>query len=179
MKQNVDRNDMWAKFGRGVYQVRFFLLTLMIVIAGFFTYNAQFLPSALGGDGFKTPGDYIASQEILEEKFGRYDDGVIVVIERTNDASLATFQADVKKVIDLVAKEKNGKQFIHPGIDPSMQKETIAYLTFTYDESDEKKLVELNNGLQKKVSTLQLEGAKASTTGRTIVQDVMNTQSQE
>lgn len=179
MKSTVNENSAWKRVGKGIYQFRFLVITLLAVFSIFLGINAKHLPNILEGDGFRTPGDYEKAKDILENEFEQSPDSVIILLEKKANATDQDFNKDIERIVKEVEKEKNIKQFAHPLIDPRMKKEDIAYFTFLYDEKDYDKLVELNNDFAKKVESYSNDTVNVGTTGFTIISDVMNKTSQD
>ncbi len=179
MKSIVNEHSAWKKVGRGIYHFRFVLISLIAVISVFLSIYAKQLPGILEGDGFRTPGDYEKAKNMLERDFEQSPDSLIILLERKKGATAKEFQDDIERIVKVIEKEKNIKQFMNPVVDPTMKKENIAYLSLLFNEKDYDKLVDRNNNFAKKIESYTDETVIVGTTGFTIISDVMNKTSQE
>jgi RND superfamily putative drug exporter len=178
MRSNVNETSLWKKVGGGIYQFRFLIIFCLVVCSVFLAIQAKSLPNILGGDGFRTPGEYEKAKGILENEFKQSPNSVIVLLEKKDGATDQQFQADINRVANELNKEKNKKVFLNPMIDPSMKKGNIAYMSFLYDEKNYDKINELNNKLAKRIDAMSSNTVKVSSSGFTIINDVINKTSQ-
>lgn len=177
MKTQINKNSIWYKLGCKIFDYRIGVFSILLVISLVFTFFAKDLSGKLGGDGFKTSGDYIKTQELLESEFDQSPNSVIMIVEKKKNTTNKDFTNELQNLVDTVTKEKKMKQFMHPFINETMKKDDVAYLTFTYDEKDFDRITELNNKLGKKVSKLSNDKVKITSTGLTFISDEMNKKS--
>ncbi|MDG4657488.1 MMPL family transporter [Ectobacillus antri] len=177
MKQNVGRLDLWGKIGLFIHRFRITFILLATIVAGSLAFFAPKLPGILGGDGFKTKGDYQTTRKILEKDFKQSQDTLFLVFQKRSGTEEA-FRTQVQRVVEKIANTEDFASFRHPGIDPTMQKADIAYATILLKGADTEALTKNTLAFAERVRKESNELVQIVPTGFAVINDEINARSQ-
>ncbi|MFJ8527313.1 MMPL family transporter [Bacillus sp. NPDC094106] len=132
MKTNVHKVDKWGKVGAFLYQFRYTVIAVLVVLAIVLGSFAPKLPGVLGGDGFQTKGDYLTTKAILDKDFKQSQDTLLLVFQKQKGISTETFQKRIEEVINKIQVEESYDSFHHPLENKEMLQDDIGYATILF-----------------------------------------------
>ncbi|MFD3447465.1 MMPL family transporter [Microbacteriaceae bacterium 4G12] len=179
MRTSVDRIDRWGRVGMFIHRFRFTFIAVFILLAASFSFFAPKLPSILGGDGFKTEGDYQVTQKILEKNFKQSQDTLILMFQKEKGASKQEFDDSIAKVMQHIEETETYTSLRSPLRDPAMKKEDVAYATILLKANTKKELTEKTLAFADKIQKQSTSKVKVSPTGYPVINDEINKRSQD
>ncbi|QWU44156.1 MMPL family transporter [Bacillus sp. NP247] len=132
MKTNVHKIDKWGKLGSYLYQFRYTVIVVLLLLAIVLGIFAPKLPGVLGGDGFQTEGDYQKTKEILDKDFKQSQDTLLLIFEKNKDASHEEFQKGIEGIIKHIQEKEAYESFHHPIENKVMLQDDIGYATILF-----------------------------------------------
>ncbi|MBO9128484.1 MMPL family transporter [Bacillus sp. 165] len=178
MKSSVSKLDGWGRMGLFIHRFRFTVLVVLLLVAVLLGSFAAKLPSILGGDGFKTPGDYQRTQKILEQDFKQSQHTMFLVFQKKKGASQEVFRKNVGDVVKQIEKHEQYTVFRHPLNEPAMIKADIAYATILLKGKNEDEITKNTLAFAKQIQKESNSIVKVSPTGYTVINDEINKRSQ-
>ncbi|EJS52725.1 hypothetical protein CN923_01530 [Bacillus cereus] len=142
MKTNVHKIDKWGKLGAFLYQFRYTVIVVLLLLAIALGIFAPKLPGVLGGDGFQTEGDYQKTKEILDKDFKQSQDTLLLVFEKGKNASQEEFQKRIDGIINHIQEKETYESFHHPMQNKEMLKDDIGYATILFSGKTNKERME-------------------------------------
>ncbi|MBD2845799.1 MMPL family transporter [Paenibacillus sp. IB182496] len=172
--------------GKGCTRYCKTVIALWLILVLALAYYAVQLPSVLKGNGFVMDGSYAQVNEILEAKFGVYASTLLLVLDGAPHGDEAQLREDVAKTAQRVmALELEGLRDAagpYPAgglrLDPTMAKNGVAYLAlgFAVPSRDMGPAISAVRGA---VTGLAAEGVPVALTGAPVIEQDLNTASQE
>jgi RND superfamily putative drug exporter len=178
MRSSVSKLDGWGKLGLFIHRFRFTILAVLLLFAVSLGVFAPKLPSILGGDGFKTPGDYQKTQKILEQDFKQSQHTMLLVFQKESGATEEEFRTHVSKIVKQIEEKEQYASFRQPLQDPSMMKDDAAYAAILLKGKNEEELTNNTLAFAKRVQKESNGTVKVSPTGFTVINDEINKRSQ-
>ncbi|UYX53745.1 MMPL family transporter [Bacillus thuringiensis] len=142
MKTNVHKIDKWGKLGSFLYQFRYTVIVVLLLLAIVLGIFAPKLPGVLGGDGFQTEGDYQKTKEILDKDFKQSQDTLLLIFEKNKDASHEEFQKGIEGIIKHIQEKEAYESFHHPIENKVMLQDDIGYATILFSGKTNKDRME-------------------------------------
>ncbi|WP_270166172.1 MMPL family transporter [Paenibacillus sp. SYP-B4298] len=172
--------------GSAVYALRKWIIALWIAVVLALAGFAIQLPDVLKGNGFMVEGSYKQVNKLLKEHFNVYSSTVILLFEQPDSMRDTALAHHVEQALDrLQALELSGLVQIaspYPGdgvvVQPSMLKDGVAYMAFSFD-LEQKNMKDNLKKIRSAVDVLKEAGSPVKLTGAPIVEDDLNTASQE
>ncbi|WP_028399400.1 MMPL family transporter [Ectobacillus panaciterrae] len=178
MKTTVAKRDAWGGIGLFIHRFRFAFILLVLAFAVALAFFAPRLPSILGGDGFKTKGDYQTTRKILEEDFKQSQDTLFLVFQKEKGASEQQFTDEIRRIVQKVESSESYASFRHPLHNPAMKKSDIAYATILFKGKTNKELTDNTLAFAKSIKKESNKIVKVSPTGFAVINDEINARSQ-
>ncbi|MCP8968473.1 MMPL family transporter [Ectobacillus ponti] len=178
MKTTVQGLDGWGRTGRFIHRFRFTCIGILLLFAVSLGIFAPKLPSVLGGDGFKTAGDYQRARSILEEDFKQSQDTLLLVFRRKAGTGQPEYKQRVAEMIQRIQKTEPYAAFRHPLQNPAMMKEDIAYAAILLKGDTMKELEKRTLAFAKRAEMMSDDAVDVSPTGFTVINDEINKRSQ-
>ncbi|WP_020061789.1 MMPL family transporter [Bacillus sp. 123MFChir2] len=178
MKTTVHKVDMWGKIGALLYRFRYTTIALLILLAALLGIFAPKLPGVLGGDGFQTQGDYQTTKKILDKDFKQSQDALLLVFQKEKGVSQQKFIERIDEVVKKIQREETYESFHEPIENKTMLKEDIAYATILFSGKTSKERMEKTLAFAKDIQKESNGEVKVSPTGYPVINDEINTRTQ-
>lgn len=179
VRTNVHKVDTWGKIGSALYRFRFTTIVALLVFAICLGMFAPKLPGILGGDGFKTEGDYLLTKEMLDEEFQQSEDTVLLVFQREKGTSQEEFLKEIEQVVNKIEKEETYESFYHPFNRQNMVKDDIAYATISFPGKTNEERNEKTLSFAKEIQKESNDKVKISPTGSPVINQEINERTQK
>lgn len=170
--------DKWGKVGAFLYQFRYTVIAALIVLAVALGAFAPKLPGVLGGSGFQTEGDYQTTTEILEKDFKQSQDTLLLVFQREKGTSKEEFQKRIEEIVQHIQTNETYDSFHHPLENKEMMQDDIAYATILFSGKTSKERTEKAVQFAKEIKQESNDVVKVSPTGYPIIDNEINTRTQ-
>ncbi|WP_231479953.1 MMPL family transporter [Rossellomorea vietnamensis] len=164
--------DEMNLLGKGITRWYKWIIVLWVMTAGIFAYFATDLPTILGGDGFRTDGQFEKVNDELTDSFDFPESSILLLMEKQDSQSAEGFQASIKETIESIENLGVTSSIQSPLQDEKLVKDDVAYAVLSFDESD------ITNET-KKVKALIKENPGQSLTGASIISSDINKASQD
>ena len=178
MKTTVHKVDAWGKVGAFLYRFRYTTIALLVLLAVTLGIFAPKLPGVLGGDGFQTKGDYQTTKGILEKDFKQSQDTLLLVFQKEQGVSQQRFTERIDEIVKKIQKEETYDSFHHPIENKAMLQDDIAYATILFSGKTSKERKEKTLAFAKEIQKESNGEVKVSPTGYPIINDEINTRTQ-
>ncbi|MGD6802841.1 MMPL family transporter [Rossellomorea vietnamensis] len=109
-------------------------LALWIMIALGLGYFAIGLPSILGGDGFRTDGEFEKVNEILSDDFDFPENSLLLLFQQENKSD-TEFEETIQSILSEIDESVNISGIQSPLGDESLRDSGTAYAALTFDQS--------------------------------------------
>ncbi|TYR74025.1 MMPL family transporter [Rossellomorea vietnamensis] len=109
-------------------------LALWIMIALGLGYFAIGLPSILGGDGFRTDGEFEKVNEILSDDFDFPENSLLLLFQQENKSD-TEFEETIKSILSEIDESVNISGIQSPLGDEALRDGGTAYAALTFDQS--------------------------------------------
>ncbi|PEZ01614.1 hypothetical protein CN326_21015 [Bacillus sp. AFS018417] len=178
MKTTVHKVDAWGKVGAFLYRFRYTTIALLVLLAVTLGIFAPKLPGVLGGDGFQTEGDYQTTKGILEKDFKQSQDTLLLVFQKEQGVSQQRFTERIDEIVKKIQKEETYDSFHHPIENKAMLQDDIAYATILFSGKTSKERKEKTLAFAKEIQKESNGEVKVSPTGYPVINDEINTRTQ-
>ncbi len=165
MKTNVHKVDKWGKLGAFLYQFRYTVIVVLLLLAMALGIFAPKLPGVLGGDGFQTEGDYQKTKEILDKDFKRSQDTLLLVFEKNKGVSHEEFKKQLEEIVKNVQEKETYESFHHPVQNKEMLQDDIGYATILFSGKTNKERMEKTLQFADKIEKESNTALKVTPTG--------------
>ncbi|MBJ6361953.1 MMPL family transporter [Paenibacillus sp. GCM10012307] len=175
-----------GKLGLTAYRLRKWIVAVWIIaVLGLAVFAVQ-LPGVLKGNGFTMKGSFQEVNQLLKDRFKVYDTTVLLLFEQSVDGDYSKFEAQIRQTMDrLLALPLQGLAtatgpFEGKGVSASdkMMKDGVAYAALGFD-LEAKHMKDNLSSIQDAVNGLKKEGIPVKLTGAPIIENDLNTASQE
>ncbi|MGG4168216.1 MMPL family transporter [Rossellomorea vietnamensis] len=158
--------------GKGITRWYKWIIVLGVMIAGVFAYFATDLPNILGGDGFRTDGQFEKVNDELTDSFHFPESSILLLMEKQDSQSAEGFHASIKKTIESIENLDVTSSIQSPLQDEKLLKDDVAYAVLSFDQSD---ITDETNDIK----ALMKDNPGQSLTGASIISSDINKASQD
>ncbi|KPL59976.1 MMPL family transporter [Rossellomorea vietnamensis] len=158
--------------GKGITRWYKWIIVLWVMIAGVFAYFATDLPNILGGDGFRTDGQFEKVNDELTDSFHFPESSILLLMEKQDSQSAEGFHASIKKTIESIENLDVTSSIQSPLQDEKLLKDDVAYAVLSFDQSD---ITDETN----EIKALMKDNPGQSLTGASIISSDINKASQD
>jgi putative drug exporter of the RND superfamily len=114
------------------YKLFLFLWVFIALVLGYFAVG---LPSILGGDGFKTDGEFEQVNETLSEEFDFPENTLLLLFEK-GDQNEADFETEIQSTLEDIQDSITEASIQSPLEDDSLREDGTAYAAILLDETN-------------------------------------------
>ncbi|WP_064093263.1 MMPL family transporter [Rossellomorea aquimaris] len=157
--------------GKGVTRFYKWIISFWIIVAGVFGYFATELPSILGGDGFRTDGEFESVQEELSSSFDFPESTILLLMEKESSQNKEDFNQSIQQTIKEIENLELTASIQSPLQNDELKKKDVAYAILAFDHSD------ISNEI-KTIEQLIDDNPGQSLTGASIISSDINKASQ-
>ncbi|PFA62127.1 hypothetical protein CN378_21140 [Bacillus sp. AFS015802] len=158
--------------GKGITLFHKWIIVVWFIAAGFLGYFATDLPSILGGDGFRTDGQFEMVNEELTATFDFPESSILLLMEKQDSQSAKEFDTTIKETLEKVENLDVTSSIQSPLEDQKLMSDDVAYAVLSFDQSDV-------SSETKKIEKLIKENPGQSLTGAPIISSDINKASQD
>ncbi|TMU87320.1 MMPL family transporter [Bacillus sp. BHET2] len=158
--------------GKGITRFYKWVILFWVILAGVFGYFATDLASILGGDGFRTEGQFEKVNEELTNTFDFPESSILLLMEKQDAQSNVDFNTSIKETLGKVEKLSITSSIQSPIQDETLMKDKLAYAVLSFDQSD----ISVET---KEIQELIKENPGQSLTGASIISSDINKASQD
>jgi putative drug exporter of the RND superfamily len=158
--------------GKGITRFYKWIIVLWMILAGVLGYFATDLPSKLGGDGFRTDGQFETVNEVLTGTFDFPESSILLLMEKQDSQSAGMFNSTIKDTLERIEQLDVTSSIQSPLEDEKLKSDDVAYAVLSFDQSD------VSNET-KEIEKLIKENPGQSLTGAPIISSDINKASQD